>query len=141
MWKYETGIEVEAGRDKLWALLSDVDGWMRWNAGIERIELRGAFANGTEFLMQPPGMEPLTGTLVDVQPGESFTDVTVLNGTIVQVHHGLYSLSEHRTRVTYRAEVIGPAEADIGPMVTGDFNEVMVSLKRLAEELRIAGDE
>lgn len=133
MWAYETSIDVDAGRDRLWALLADVDGWTRWNAGIERIELRGPFADGTEFLMQPPGMEPFTSRLAEVRPGESFTDVTELDGTTVRVHHRLHALDGNRTRVTYRAEVTGPAEAEVGPMVTEDFGEVLRSLKRLAE--------
>ena len=134
MWSHETSIDVNAPRDRLWALFADVDGWTGWNAGIERIELRGPFANGTEFLMQPPGMNPFVSTLDAVQPGEGFTDITVLDGTTVRVHHVLQALLGNRTRVTYRAEVTGPAEAEIGPMVTADFDDVLKALKQLAEE-------
>jgi hypothetical protein len=125
---------VDRNGGRIRALFADVIGWTNWNAGIERIELRGPFANGTEFLMQPPGMDPFVSTLSAVQPGESFTDITVLDGTTVQVHHSLYALAGNRTRVTYRAEVTGPAEAEIGPMVTGDFDDVLRALKQLAEE-------
>lgn len=133
MWTDETSIEIHAGTDRVWALLADVDGWTRWNAGIDRIELRGPFANGTTFLMQPPGMDAFTSTLEEVRPGVGFTDVTVLDGTTVRVFHGLQALDDRRTRVTYRAEVTGPEEAGIGPMVTADFGDVLASLKRLAE--------
>ena len=141
MWSHETSIEVDTDRDRLWALFADVDGWTKWNAGIERIELRGPFASGTEFLMQPPGMDPFVSTLAAVRPGESFTDITVLDDTTVRVHHGLHALTGHRTRVTYRAEVTGPAEAEIGPMVTEDFDDVLNALKQLAESSRAANED
>lgn len=134
MWTNETSIDVEADHSRLWAVFLDVAGWKRWNAGIARIELRGPFEDGTEFLMQLPGMEPFTSLLVNVRPGESFTDVTELDGTTVRVHHRLLPLDGGRTRVTYCAEVTGPAAAEVGPMVTEDFGNVLRSLKRLAEE-------
>lgn len=133
MWTFETSIEVKATRETLWALFADVEGWPRWNAGIERIELRGPFQSGSSFTMQPPGMEPFISTLADVRQGESFTDVTALGDTVVRVFHGLRALEDGRMRVTYRAEVGGPEAHEIGPMVTADFADVLASLRDMAE--------
>lgn len=80
MWTYQTEIDVEAEPQTLWALFADVAGWPRWNAGIETIDLRGPFANGSEFAMKPPGMDAFVTTLADVREGQSFTDVTVIDG-------------------------------------------------------------
>jgi len=85
-----------------------------WNAGIEQIEMRGAFAVGTEFVMTPPGQEPLLTRLIEVRENESFVDET-------------------RLRVTYAVEAIGPGCGDIGLAVSSDFPEVLKSLVRLAE--------
>ena len=134
MWINETSVEIAAGLDRLWSLFADVEGWPSWNAGIERIELRGPFVDGTQFMMQPPGMEPFVSTLAHVRSGHSFSDVTVLGGTTVTVHHSLAALDDHRTRVTYVVEVTGPAESELGPIVTADFGDVLASLRRRAEQ-------
>ncbi len=121
MWTYQTEIDVAAKPQTLWALFADVAGWPKWNAGIETIDLRGPFANGSEFTMKPPSVDGFVTTLADVREGQSFTDVTVIDGTTVRVFHGLTPLGTGGTRVTYRAEV------------TGDFDDVLAALKRTAE--------
>ena len=83
--------------------------------------------------MKPPGMEAFNSTLTDVRPGQSFTDVTVLDGTTVKVGHSLEKLDEHRTRVIYHTDELGQAEAETGSMVTADFDDVLEALKQLAE--------
>lgn len=140
MWTYETSTDVQAGRERLWELFADVNGWGRWNAGIERVELLGPFATGTSFRMQPPGMDPFLSTLADVRTGESFTDVTALGEITVRVFHGLQALGDERTRITYRAEVSGPDAETIGRMVTADFDEVLVALKAAAEREGTSGE-
>jgi hypothetical protein len=37
------------------------------------------------------------------------------------------------TRVTYGTEITGPNAHEFGPLVTGDFGDVLAALKRLAE--------
>jgi uncharacterized protein YndB with AHSA1/START domain len=133
MWTHDESIDIAATPAQIWQLLSDVAGWKKWNNGIERIEIYGAFAKGTTFSMQPPGEDAFTSTLVDVTENEGFTDETVIDGTRVLVHHRIASLAPGRTRVTYSTEITGPAAAQFGPMVTADFPDVLGSLKTLAE--------
>lgn len=139
MWKSETGIDIDAGSARIWALFADVAGWPKWNAGVEAIELRGPFADGTTFLMKPPGMDALLSTLTDVRAGESFADVTVVDATSVRVFHGLQPLGRARTRVTYRIEVSGPDAEEVGTMASADFDDVLRSLKQTAEDGAASG--
>jgi len=133
MWTHEESIETSAGAERIWGLFEDVARWKDWNAGIERIELHGPFVVGTTFTMQPPGQETFTSTLVEVEPGRSFTDKTVVDETVVLVSHKLEPLPSGRTRITYATSISGPDAAQIGPMVTQDFPEVLAALKTLAE--------
>lgn len=133
MWTHEESIETTASPAKIWALFSDVAGWKNWNAGIAHIELHGPFAAGTTFSMQTPQGDTFTSTLVEVRAPEVFTDETVIDETRVVVHHSIAPLASGRTRVTYRTVVTGPGEAEFGPMVTGDFQAVLMALKHLAE--------
>lgn len=133
MWTHEESIEIAATPDRIWTLFEDVAGWPRWNAGIERIELHGAFAAGTTFTMKVPEADAFTSRLLDVRPNESFVDETTIDDTRVLVRHELQALPSGLTRVTYATEITGPGADAFGPMVTGDFPDVLAALKRLAE--------
>jgi uncharacterized protein YndB with AHSA1/START domain len=133
MWTHEQSIEIAATPARIWNLLADVAGWKTWNAGIENIEIHGPFLEGTTFSMKPPGQDAFTSTLLDVKENEGFTDETVIDGTRVVVRHEITPLASGNTRVTYSTEISGPAAAEFGPAVTGDFPDVLSSLKRLSE--------
>ena len=133
MWSHEESIDTSAAPSRVWQLFADVAGWPRWNAGIARIELHGAFADGGSFSMQPPGEDAFTSTLCDVRVDEGFSDLTALGGTTVRVDHRIEPLPSGGSRVVYRTRIEGPDAADIGPMVTADFGDVLAALKRLAE--------
>lgn len=135
MWFHEESIETTATPAQIWKLFSDVIGWKKWNAGISNIEIHGPFTKGTTFSMQPPGEDAFTSTLVDVKQNECFTDETIINGTRVLVHHRITPLPSGNTRITYGTEISGPDASEFGPMVTGDFPDVLKALKNSAENL------
>ena len=134
MWTHEQSIETSASPARVWQLFVDVARWKDWNAGIEKIDIHGPFANGTTFTMQPPGQDVITSKLIDVKPNEGFTDETVVDDTRVIVSHRLVTLPSGRTKIIYSTEITGPAADEFGPMVTSDFPEVLAALKRLAEQ-------
>ena len=59
VWAVEHSVETHARAQAVWQLWADVERWPEWNAGVERIELRGPFAPGSTILMTPPGDEPV----------------------------------------------------------------------------------
>jgi hypothetical protein len=134
MWNHEESIETTARPERIWKLFSDVAGWKKWNAGIENIELHGEFTKGSTFFMQPPGTDGFTSTLVDIRENECFTDETLIGNTKVLVHHRIMSLPSGKSKITYSTEITGPDAEEFGPMVTGDFPDVLKSLKELAEK-------
>ena len=132
-WQHEESIDTRATPAQIWPLFADVAGWKLWNNGIEHIEIHGPFAAGTSFTMQPPGDDAFTSTLLDVRENQGFTDETVLGDIRVLVHHRIVPLESGGTRIIYGTEISGPGAADVGPMITGDFPDVLAALKRLAE--------
>ena len=134
MWTHEETIETSASPVRVWAFFADVARWKDWNAGIESIEIHGPFTAGTSFTMRPPGQDALTSTLIEVTPNESFSDETIVDETRVVVLHKLVALAPGRTRIVYSTEITGPGADAVGPMVTADFRDVLVALKRLAEQ-------
>lgn len=134
MWIHEDSIETSASPAHVWEFFSNVAGWKDWNAGIESIEIHGPFEKGTSFTMQPPGEDTFTSTLIEVKPGENFTDETVVEETRIVVSHELAALPSGQTKIIYRTEITGPGADQFGPMVTSDFPDVLAALKRLAEQ-------
>ena len=133
MWTHEECIETTAKPTQIWKLFSDVPGWKKWNAGIEKIEIQGPFAQGTVFIMKVPNGPTFTSKLIKVQENQIFSDETIIDENRVVVHHIITPLTTGDTRITYKTEISGPNASEFGPMVTGDFPQVLSALKKLAE--------
>jgi hypothetical protein len=133
VWEIEYSAETKASPEVIWMLFKDVAGWKRWNAGIEQIELHGLFAAGTEFMMKPPGQDPLTSRLIEVCENVGFLDETCVGDLKIYVDHRIEPISAGRTRIVYSMEAFGPSCDEIGPLVSADFPEVLRSLVTLAE--------
>jgi hypothetical protein len=133
MWQREYGIETTASPEVIWNIFPDVPGWKNWNAGIEHIEINGPFEVGTEFVMTPPGQQPLSTRLIKVKEYEGFVDQTRVGDVLVDVAHRIERLNPERTRIVYAVQVIGPAAEDIGRAVSTDFPDVLKALAALAE--------
>jgi uncharacterized protein YndB with AHSA1/START domain len=127
-WHGEHSIEITAPPDAIWRVLRDVASWTQWNAGIERIELEGPFANGTWFTIKAPGQDAFRSRLIDVLENERFTDETRIDDLVVTVVHRIERVAAGRSRVIYAVEAAGPGAADIGPAISADFSEVLAAL-------------
>ncbi|MEU1735025.1 SRPBCC family protein [Streptosporangium sp. NPDC020145] len=138
MWEYEHSVETTAAPEALWRRWSDMETWPQWNDGIEKIEVDGPFAVGTAFRMTPPGEDPVELRLVEIVPGEVFTDEMDAGGFVVRTVHRLERLDAGRTRVTYRTEIVGQVADEVGPRlgpaITADFPDVVAALVKRAEE-------
>jgi len=135
---FQTQFSVETGAspEAVWALFRDVQGWPRWNAGIEHIALEGPFATGTHFVMKPPGQDTLRSVLTEVRENECFVDETRVGDLVITVAHRIETLPAGRTRITYAVDARGPEAAEIGPMISADFPEVLAALVAAAEGAR-----
>ena len=137
MWEYEQSVETTAAPEALWQHWSDMATWPQWNGGIETIDVEGPFAVGTAFTMTPPGDEAIHMRLVEIKPGESFTDEMDAGDFVVRTQHRLEPTASGLTRIVYRTEITGEAAdhigPELGPQITADFPEVLAALAKLAE--------
>ena len=137
MWEYEYSVETSAAPEALWRHWSDMAAWPQWNDGIESIDVEGPFVVGTAFTMTPPGDEPIRMRLVEIKPGESFTDEMDAGDFAVRTEHRLEPAAGGLTRIVYRTEITGEAAGPIGPQlgpqITADFPEVLAALAKRAE--------
>ncbi|MCX4778294.1 polyketide cyclase [Streptomyces sp. NBC_01264] len=136
MWEYEHAVETTAAPEAIWALWADVENWGAWNADIEKIELRGAFAAGAEITMTPAGQDPVELLVAEAAEGEMFVDEAHFAGLVLRTTHRIDRLGPELSRVVYRMEISGESAAEagpqIGPAVTADWPETMAALVRTA---------
>lgn len=136
MWEYERSIETTASPEAIWLLWADVAGWGAWNAEIEKIEIDGAFAAGSQITMTPPGDDPIQLLIADAVPNELFTDEARFDGLILRTTHRMERINQDRVRVVYRMEITGTRADEVGPQIgpgiTADWPETMASLAALA---------
>jgi hypothetical protein len=76
-----------------------------WNAGVERIELRGPFAVGSTILMTPPGDDTVELRITETVEPELFVDEADGGDFVVRTTHRVEGAGDERSRITYRMEV------------------------------------
>jgi len=94
-------------------------------------------AEGASYRMAPPGEDPITSTVVTLEPGRRLTDRTEFAGLIISVEHRLDPHAGAGTTVTFHVEVTGDAPdsvaEEVGAAVSADFPDVIAGLVRAAE--------
>ncbi len=73
MYKHEKTIQGKIDINEVWDLYSNVNRWKEWDIFIDKVELNGAFENGTTGIihMQQVGLIPFT--LADIVENRKFT--------------------------------------------------------------------
>jgi hypothetical protein len=137
VWAVEHHVETSATVQAVWRLWADVERWLEWNAGVERIELRGPFALDSTILMTPPGDEPVKLRIAEAIEPELFIDEADGGDFVVRTTHRVEAVGSGRSRITYQMEITGPAAEtvgpEIGPEISRDFPEVLAALAARAE--------
>ena len=132
MWVHEYTVETDVRPEAIWAVLSDLDQWPRWDTSMERVSLQGPFAVGTRVSMTPQGQEPIVSTIMAITEPEFYADRTDFGPVTLDFSHRLTRLDTGGTRITHRLEITGDSAAELGPQlgpeITGDFPEAMDGL-------------
>jgi Polyketide cyclase / dehydrase and lipid transport len=128
MWSTEHSVETTASPEDVWRTWADVPRWPEWNADLTRAELAGPFTVGSRITMTPQDGEPIELMVADaVEPGV-FVDEARLGETLVRTIHRVEPAAGDRRRITYRMEISGSDGETLGPMISGDFPDVLAAL-------------
>src|SRR5919107_5746867 len=63
----ERQLFIEAPRERVWGLLSDIGDWPRWQSGVSNAQLEGPLSPGTSFRWKAGSMG-IRSTLAEVTP-------------------------------------------------------------------------
>jgi hypothetical protein len=137
MWEYENSIETSAQPEAIWRLWADVENWSVWNAEIEKIEISGPFAAGTQIAMTPPGDRPIFLVIAEAVENELFVDEARFDDLLLRTTHRIDRVDQDQVRVVYRLEISGSgadeAGPQIGPVITSDWPVTMSALVKMAQ--------
>jgi hypothetical protein len=107
--------------------------------GADRFELHGPFAVGATVSVTPVGQDTFESRIVDLVEPITYADEASFGDVTLLFRHTLEPVPEG-TRVTHRLEISGPAAdqvgPELGPQISGDFDETMARLFEQAETMR-----
>lgn len=108
MTKFSAAIEIAAPRVRVWQVMSDVERWHEWTASIKSVKRlgAGAFAVGSRVLIRQPKLPPAFWKVVAIEPGKSFTWISVSPGFRAIGHHAAESI-QGGSRATLSIEFQG----------------------------------
>jgi hypothetical protein len=81
--------DVDAPPARVWEVMSDTDRWHEWTQSVTSIRRldSGPFAVGSRAVIRQPRFPPALWRITAIEPGRSFTWVSVAPGIRVVGHH------------------------------------------------------
>lgn len=67
---------TEVSQEQIWNVISNVNQWSTWDAGVEFAELQGKFESNSSFLLRPKSGPKIKIKLVEVRDKSYFKDMT-----------------------------------------------------------------
>ena len=127
-------VETSATPENVWAAWSDTSTWPEWNPDIEKVNLSGAFAEGTTGTMDTKSGGHHNIQLVGVQPGREFTLISDLPMPATKVaFRCLIEPAGSGSRISQAVTVKGLLAPIMGGMITGrivpSFDPLLQGLK------------
>jgi uncharacterized protein YndB with AHSA1/START domain len=94
MSKFSIAIEIDAPRERVWQVMSDVERWHEWTASIKRVRRLGSgpFAVGSRVLIRQPKLPPAFWKIAAIEPGKSFTWISASPGFRAIGYHAVESI-------------------------------------------------
>jgi uncharacterized membrane protein len=120
MRKFSTSIDIAAPAERVWQVMSDIDRWHEWTPSITSVKRlgAGALAIGSRALIRQPRFPPALWKVSSIEPGRSFTWVSVAPGLRVVGHH-LVEPANAGSRATLSLELHGIFGGLFGRMTKG----------------------
>jgi hypothetical protein len=136
---YETSIIINAGVGEIWSVLTDINGWARWNASVtsaRRLDA-GPLAVGSRASIKQPRLPLATWKVTELEPGTLFNWVSESPGVRTLAGHHLIANPDGTVKVVNSIRQSGPLAPLIGLFTSGLIRRYLdmetTGLKRYAE--------
>jgi uncharacterized membrane protein len=108
--EYTVSRDVDAGADRVWAVVADVERMPTWTSSMRRVRVLDgtALAVGTRVRIEQPWLPPATWQVTELEPGRSYTWESPATGLHSTAWHTVDPLGEGRSRVTLGFRQTGP---------------------------------
>ena len=135
-WQREHSVETDASPTFAWSYLTDV---RNWDDPPAQFALDGPFAAGSQGTTLMPGQEPVRWCISDVQPGQSYTLETQLEGATLSFEWSFDALADRRTRLTQRIALSGNNAAVYAQQVEASFGaNLQGGMEKIAATIEMA---
>ena len=83
--------DIAAPAERVWQVMSDTDRWHEWTPSVTRVKRLGGgpLALGSRALIRQPRFPPALWKVTAIEPGKSFTWVSIAPGLRVVGHHSV----------------------------------------------------
>jgi hypothetical protein len=98
---------TQATPESIFKLWEDIDHWADYDHGIEWAKITDKFAVGGHYTLKPKGGPKVKATILVVDPGKQFIDVSHLLGAKLQFDHTI-TKQNGATMVTVVMTISGP---------------------------------
>lgn len=140
MWTTTHEASTTAAPGAVWAALERLHSGTPLGPGSDAFELHCPFRVGTTLTVTPQGQDPMTSTIVALEPGSVYADQTVFGDLTLTFRHDLAPDGTGGTRVAHTLVVDGPGSDEVGPelgpQISADFPDAMRELLAAAEDAR-----
>jgi carbon monoxide dehydrogenase subunit G len=107
-------VDIRATPQRVWAVLSDIEGWPEWTPSVSSIDRldSGPLAVGSRARIRQPRLPPAEWRITSLDKGRGFTWVTRGPGVLVTAHH-FVEARRNGSRATFSIQF----EGLLGPLV------------------------
>ena len=136
---FEKSIEIDASRQRVWDVLTDLEAWPQRIETVDTVELLTPppLAKGSRVRLKQPKLGEGTWEVTAWDPPSSFEWTQKTSGITSVAGHRVEALGEGRARLTLTLDMRGPLTAVVAVFFKGLTNRYMnleaEGMKRAAE--------
>jgi uncharacterized membrane protein len=115
---YEFAVDIAAPTDLVWTTLTDVERMPEWTTSMTRVRLLGdrSLSVGSKVRIEQPKLRPLTWTVTELEPQQSFTWTATTAGLRLTGGHRL-TAGEDMVSVVLSMRVAGLPAPLLTPLI------------------------
>ena len=137
MWTTQYASTTTANPDAVWGALQALHSGIALGPESDSFVLHGPFAVGSTLTVTPEGQDPMTSTIIELEPGVVYADQTVFGDITLTFRHRLTPTAAGGTDVVHHLEISGDGSdqvgPELGPQISADFPAGMAELLAAAE--------